>query len=49
VDNVLSLLALALFIVAMIALAAGVTWSVVKLLPFKEKPKPKPEATPTES
>ena len=46
-DNVLSLLALGLFIVAMISLAAGVTWGVVKLLPLKEKPKPEP--TPTES
>jgi hypothetical protein len=45
VDNVLSLLALGLFIVAMIALSAGVTWGVVKLLPFKEKPKPVPTTT----
>jgi hypothetical protein len=44
---VLGLLGLAVFVVSVIALAAGVTWAVVKLSPLREKPKPKP--TPTES
>ena len=44
-ENVLSLLALALFCVAIICLAAGVTWAVVKLLPLKEKPKATAKAT----
>ena len=41
VANVLGLLGIALFIVAIISLAAGVTWLVVKLSPNPNK-KPKP-------
>jgi hypothetical protein len=37
---VLGLFGMALFIVSVIALAAGVTWLVVKLTPSREKPKP---------
>src|SRR5581483_4495202 len=41
VDTVLGLLGVAVFIVAVIALAAGVTWVVVKLVPAPgSKPKP---------
>jgi hypothetical protein len=39
---VLGLLAFALFIVAIIAAAAGITWLVVRLSP----PQRKPDATP---
>jgi hypothetical protein len=35
VANVLGLLGIALFVVFIIALAAGVTWVVVKLFPAK--------------
>jgi hypothetical protein len=38
-DNVLSVIALAVFCVVIICLAAGVTWTVVKLLPLKDKAK----------
>jgi hypothetical protein len=37
--NVLGLFGLVLFCVAVISLAAGVTWLVVKLFPTKEKKK----------
>jgi hypothetical protein len=40
VSTVLGLIGLAFFIVGVIALAAGVTWTVVKLSPPRE-PKPK--------
>jgi hypothetical protein len=40
VSTVLGLIGLAIFIVCVIALAAGVTWTVVKLSPPRE-PKPK--------
>jgi len=46
VDTVLGLLGLAVFIVCVISLAAGVTWLVVKLTPppsAKKKPEPEPE------
>jgi hypothetical protein len=44
---VLGILGLVLFVVSVIALAAGVTWTVVKLSPLRDKPKP--TTTPTES
>jgi hypothetical protein len=44
-DTVLGLIGIVLFCAAVIALAAAVTWSVVKLLPAK-KPKPPAEPTP---
>jgi hypothetical protein len=37
VENVLGLIGIALFIVAMIALAAGVTWLVVRVSPDPNK------------
>jgi hypothetical protein len=43
VSSVLGLIGLAFFIVGVIALAAGVTWTVVKLSPPRE-PKPKQPA-----
>jgi hypothetical protein len=43
VSTVLGLIGLAFFIVGVIALAAGVTWTVVKLSPPRE-PKPKQPA-----
>jgi hypothetical protein len=36
---VLGLFGIAVFIVCVIALAAGVTWLVVRLTPLREKPK----------
>ena len=42
---VLGIIGLAVFIVCVIAFAAGVTWTVVKLSPLRDKPKPKPTAT----
>lgn len=42
-STVLGLLALVIFIVCIIALAAGVTWTVVKLSPPRE-PKPRQPA-----
>jgi hypothetical protein len=47
VTTVLGLIGLAVFIVAVIALAAGVTWLVVRLSPAPDS-KPKPE-TPAET
>jgi len=44
--TVLGLLGIALFCAAVISLAAGVTWLVVKLSPSK---KPKPPTAPSES
>jgi hypothetical protein len=43
-DTVLGLIGLIFFVVAVISLAAGVTWLVVKLFPQQEK-KPEPEST----
>jgi hypothetical protein len=45
-ENVLGLIGMALFIVATISLAAGVTWLVVKITPYGPRKKPKPEPTP---
>jgi len=42
-DAVLGLLGLIFFVVAVISLAAGVTWLVVKLFPQQDN-KPKPQA-----
>jgi hypothetical protein len=42
--NVLGVLGIAVFIVCVIALAAGVTWLVVKISPTPGKKKPKPAA-----
>jgi len=44
--NVLGLIGMVLFIVATIALAAGVTWVVVKVTPSgpRKKPEPTPES-----
>jgi hypothetical protein len=39
-ETVLGLLGLALFIVGVISLAAGVTWTVVKITPAEKRPKP---------
>lgn len=36
-----------LFIIATIALAAAITWVVVKVTPSGPRKKPKPEAEPT--
>ena len=44
VETVLGLIGMAVFIVATIALAAGVTWLVVKVTP--SGPRKKPETTP---
>jgi hypothetical protein len=38
VGDVLGLIGMALFITAVIALAAGVTWLVVKVSPAKNRP-----------
>jgi hypothetical protein len=43
VSTVLGLIGLVFFIIGVIALAAGVTWTVVKLSPPRE-PKPKQPA-----
>jgi hypothetical protein len=43
-DTVLGLIGLIFFVVAVISLAAGVTWLVVKLFPQQEK-KPQPESS----
>jgi hypothetical protein len=43
-DTVLGLIGLIVFVVAIISLAAGVTWLVVKLFPQQEK-KPQPESS----
>jgi hypothetical protein len=39
VETVLGLVGLALFIVGVIALAAGITWAVVKITPAEKRPK----------
>jgi hypothetical protein len=43
-ETVLGLIGLIVFVVVIIALAAGVTWLVVKLFPQQEK-KPQPESS----
>jgi hypothetical protein len=47
VDTVLGLIGLALFIVSVISLAAGVTWTVVKITPAEKRPKPSGDASPS--
>jgi hypothetical protein len=49
VANVLGLLGMIVFIVCVIALAAGVTWVVVRVSPKpgNKKQKPEPVETPT--
>ena len=42
-ETVLGLIGMVIFIAATIALAAGVTWLVVKITPSEPKKKPKPE------
>ena len=44
-ENVLGLLGLVIYIVAVISVAAGVTWVVVKLFPTQDKKKKKADAT----
>ena len=44
-ESVLGLIGMAVFIVATIALAAGVTWLVVKITPTG--PRKKPDAPPS--
>jgi hypothetical protein len=39
VETVLGLLGLALFIVGVISLAAGITWTVVKITPAEKRSK----------
>ena len=43
IEDVLGLLGLVVFCTAVISLAAGITWLVVKLFPSSEKKKDKPE------
>jgi hypothetical protein len=49
VANVLGVLGIAVFIVCLIALSAGVTWLVVRISPKpgSKKKKPEPAETPT--
>jgi hypothetical protein len=52
VNNVLGLLGIIVFIVCVIALAAGVTWLVVRISPKpgnKKKPEPVEPAEPLET
>ena len=44
-STVLGLIGLIAFVVAVISLAAGVTWLVVRLFPQQEKKKPQPESS----
>jgi hypothetical protein len=44
-EDVLGLLGLIVYVVAVISFAAGVTWLVVKLFPSQEKKKQKADAT----
>jgi hypothetical protein len=44
VETVLGLLGLVLFIVGVISLAAGVTWTVVKITPAEKRSKPSGDA-----
>ena len=43
IEDVLGLLGLIVFCTAVISLAAGITWLVVKLFPSSDKKKNKPE------
>jgi hypothetical protein len=43
-ETILGLLGLALFIVGVISLAAGITWAVVKITPAEKRPKPAGDA-----
>jgi hypothetical protein len=45
-STALGLVGLTVFIACVIALAAGITWLVVKLSPAPGSKKPKPEPTP---
>jgi hypothetical protein len=45
-ETVLGLIGMVLFIIATIALAAAVTWVVVKVTPSGPRKKPEPEPTP---
>jgi hypothetical protein len=45
-DAFLGLVLLALYIVAIVGLAAGVTYLAVKIFPTKDRPSKKPDATP---
>jgi hypothetical protein len=47
-ETVLGLIGMVVWILAVIALAAGVTWAVIKVSPGGRSG-PKPEQTPTES
>ena len=46
-STVLGLIGLLAFIVCVIGFAAGVTWTVVKLSPLRDKPKQPPATTET--
>jgi hypothetical protein len=43
VETVLGLIGLVIFIICVVALAAAVTWAVVRLSPTPGQKKPKPE------
>jgi hypothetical protein len=43
VETVIGLLGIAVFIVAVIAVASAVTWTTAKLLPAEKPPKPESE------
>jgi len=45
--SVLGLIGLIVFCAAVISLAAGVTWSGVKIFPTGKKKKPEPEPEPS--
>jgi hypothetical protein len=47
-DTILGLVGMSIWIVGVIALAAGVTWAVIKLSPGERSDK-KPEEAPSES
>jgi hypothetical protein len=47
VETVLGIIGLAVFVVFIISLAAGVTWIVVKLSPMPGAKKPAPKPTET--
>jgi hypothetical protein len=45
VTTLLGLFGLALFIVGVVSLAAGVTWTVVKITPSEKRPKPSSDSS----
>jgi len=48
-DALLGLVLLALYIVGIVSLAAGVTWLAIKIFPTKDRPSKKPEdSTPSD-